>query len=426
MSDKPLHVVSRAKALELWEYDPLAVLAFFRDCATTLIQVVAGIHADAKGASNPAEPLSALAEEWHGLLHPNLESARSIWIATSAKECLTRPEPVRVDRHNANPCRFDGCCFHEVAINFADGVISCADGGMANRDFASMLRQYTARGNHVTDYLLSLVADIRCECRDGMSRWRASEELSNKGRKGAEIDPLIASAARQQASENEEHKAAREVYKARRFTEDASTNSWARVLGFTWIGTRLSEMSSTEWARLIGQAVSASTRAGKIMQLERLSAWSDDSQIKRGCRLAGRLIGMVLRGDSESSIARNLREIINFGELRDGLEVVAENLRTGGPHEKPLSIAPSESPPAAAAEAVRQPDRVNATTREKPGARAFPVTNCGLRGIEELAPIPKMYLVKSETNGICFRIRSAPHILHLIRRSAKEKPATIQ
>lgn len=168
---KLLRIVTQDDARQLWSEDPLGVFEFFRNCAITLVESVAGIHHEAKAVADPSEPLSKIVDDWRTLVFPNLESARAIWWVTPINNCLTQPQPILVDRLRKRRTRFDGACYHEVAINFADDALLLADSGVTCRDYAAHLRSSTARGDLVTDYLKSLAADIRCECSDGMTRW---------------------------------------------------------------------------------------------------------------------------------------------------------------------------------------------------------------------------------------------------------------
>src|SRR5207248_4307813 len=69
--------------------------------------------------------------------------------------------------------RYDGCCYHEVAIPLADGLKTACDDGMSCDEYVSHLQRTITRPD-LTGYLQSLVAQIRSESQAGIERYFAS------------------------------------------------------------------------------------------------------------------------------------------------------------------------------------------------------------------------------------------------------------
>lgn len=168
--------------LDFWRNAPRSTFESFRDCAVNLIEITAVVHARAYGKSYNGGVEGDM-QVWFAvadldpILTENLLMAKEMWRDTPLHRYLTRTEPVRVSDLSAKKSRYDGCCFHEVAINFGDDLRAGIDDEKATcRDYCAALRFHTARGDLVTDYLKSLVADIRCECAAGIERWQKEKD----------------------------------------------------------------------------------------------------------------------------------------------------------------------------------------------------------------------------------------------------------
>ena len=157
------------------------------------------------------------------------------------------------------------------------------------------------------------------------------------------IDPLFAEIAEAQCTENEVRAASQSQSRAKAAAECASADAWEKAVNYTWSGDFL-EMASQFWASDIWSAVKASIEAGKLTNLQLLTAWANDPEIRRGFRLVGRCIEMILAGDSTETIARHLRSIVNLNEFREGLDCAAENMRIGGPFPRKMPPPPAPIP----------------------------------------------------------------------------------
>jgi hypothetical protein len=167
--DNPREVTDK-EAKEAWEADPIAVFQMFRNESITLVEIVALIHFEASEGTSSTR-VSAILEPMHLFFDACRCTAKNIWWATPISHFLTRPVPIRVNCVANQPCRYDGACYHEVAINLADGLAESARASWTAADYTKDLRFYTARGDFVRDYLKSLVAEIRSECHVGMERF---------------------------------------------------------------------------------------------------------------------------------------------------------------------------------------------------------------------------------------------------------------
>lgn len=156
--------------LDLWRNSPLFIFEAFRDCAVALIQATTSAYRFA-GENHDFPVISAiqLAELDLVLLEAKLHSARAIWKETPIHRYLTRPQPIIVWKRIST--RFDGCCYHEVALNFGQHLIDSAwDVKCGN--YCKMIQSATGRRGFPSEYLRSLVAHIRSECQAGVEKWR--------------------------------------------------------------------------------------------------------------------------------------------------------------------------------------------------------------------------------------------------------------
>ena len=149
--------------------------SFFRDlcgCAIMTIESVAATYWEADRRETEESPIADLCPNVDRFRHV-LAIAKAIWESQHLCPYLTQPEVIRASKMGQPRGRFDGCCFHELAIRFGEDLSGGIDAGRTTRYYAGLLRFHTAQGELVTDYLQSLRADIRCESQAGLEKWRA-------------------------------------------------------------------------------------------------------------------------------------------------------------------------------------------------------------------------------------------------------------
>ena len=156
--------------LDLWRQAPPSIFEAFRDCAVALAEATVASYRLAE-RNHEYSVISAiqLAEKDFGLLEAKLASAREFWKKTPIHRYLTRPQPIIV--REGISTRFDGCCYHDVALNFGQHLLDSA-WDMKCSDYFKMVRSATGRGDFASDYLFSLVAHIRSECQAGIEKWK--------------------------------------------------------------------------------------------------------------------------------------------------------------------------------------------------------------------------------------------------------------
>jgi hypothetical protein len=155
---------------ELWDKSPLDTFTLFRDCCLIVMETVALVHYDADRAERIVSIASILAPMRERFAHA-LPTAQNLWWQTPLSHFLTRTSPVIVIAHGPLRSRYDGACYHEVALNFGDVLRGGADCSTAG-EYAAAIRFYTARGDFVNGYLRSLLAEIRCESQEGMRKFQ--------------------------------------------------------------------------------------------------------------------------------------------------------------------------------------------------------------------------------------------------------------
>jgi len=112
--------------------------------------------------------------ERHEMLYRAIVEAQAIWFDTPAHGYLDRPEgPVYLDHLEDRPIvRVSGSCHHDLALSLAVGLLGWIVEAVPASDYAAAMRFYTAAGDHVSERLTGLVALVRCECQQGIARWR--------------------------------------------------------------------------------------------------------------------------------------------------------------------------------------------------------------------------------------------------------------
>jgi hypothetical protein len=166
--------VTQEEAQQLWNSDAESVFRSFRDHSITLIETVARVHYLC-AVSDPTVLVAQLLEPMSEFFDACRYTAKNMWWSTPLQCYFTRPRPIIVFELGTRRTRLDGSCFHEVAINFADSLYGCVQDSVRAGEYTSLLRFQTGRGDEVTDYLKSLVADIRCEWREALERFWQSK-----------------------------------------------------------------------------------------------------------------------------------------------------------------------------------------------------------------------------------------------------------
>jgi hypothetical protein len=165
-----------------WRNAPRSTFENFRDCSVDLLNMVNAVYREAAkldGERTEVNPFIDAGNFWLDSIMRQRKVANEIWRETPIHRYLTRPAPV-VFSLEGRRTRYDGCCYHEVAMNLAFGVwdslvekISCAT-------YCSRLEN-SSGGVMVTDRLFSLMADVRSECAAGIDRFlaeRAAEQTA--------------------------------------------------------------------------------------------------------------------------------------------------------------------------------------------------------------------------------------------------------
>jgi hypothetical protein len=158
-------------------------------------------------------------------------------------------------------------------------------------------------------------------------------------------DPFFVQIAQKHQGELQELAAKHQAFIAQRAREQECDRAAMRVADFVWDGPTLPLDKSLEWAALFRKLVAATKDAGWLDRLPKIADFLGSPRRPESYHLAGRLISQALNGDSDETIAANLRTIARINGLRDGLECAAENLRIGGPFQDPdepvVDITPS-------------------------------------------------------------------------------------
>ena len=169
----------RESVLEVWQDRPAVIFKDFCTCAITTMEFVAATHWDAKHK----DPQTCIVD-----LCPNIDRfghllalGKAIWESGLVNGYFARTEVVRASRYES-PSRYDGSCYHELALRFGEDLSGALDARISGREYCALLRYHTARGEFVNDYLQSLRADIRCESQVAIEKWQA--ELNGESVEG--------------------------------------------------------------------------------------------------------------------------------------------------------------------------------------------------------------------------------------------------
>jgi hypothetical protein len=124
--------------------------------------------------------MASLAGELAEPLHRAVVEAQAIWFETPAARYLERPEgPVFLSRNgDQSGLRVSGSCYHDLALAVAVGTLQEIGQDSPVSDYTGTVRFATAAGDFVTQHLMSLLPRVRCECRQGIERWRTQPQAN--------------------------------------------------------------------------------------------------------------------------------------------------------------------------------------------------------------------------------------------------------
>jgi hypothetical protein len=164
----------RRKSIQLWNTDPVQAFERLRDCICNALHHVIEVHRRAKTAPEGAILSNIAHEHFPGLGVAVLE-AQAIWYETPIARYLDRPQgPVYLDRkENWATRRVSGSCHHDLALKVACGLLRWIDESIPAKEYVSMMRFYTVAGDHVGQHLDDQCSLVRCECQEGIARWKA-------------------------------------------------------------------------------------------------------------------------------------------------------------------------------------------------------------------------------------------------------------
>jgi hypothetical protein len=156
----------------LWNNDPRQTFHCLRDWVIDALAIVCEIHGRAQAAPRE-EPLANHVGELADRLNQAIVAARAIWFDTPAADYLERATPVYLDREGQQTAQgISGSCYHDLALCVASGTLEAIRQGLRVKDYTGKLRGATAAGNFVAGHLASLIPQVRCECQEGIARWR--------------------------------------------------------------------------------------------------------------------------------------------------------------------------------------------------------------------------------------------------------------
>jgi len=185
--------------LEMWRAAPRSTFESFRDQSIELLDAVLRSFAEASRhvlEENGDMPLEmALGEELPAKLRNQLATWAEFWKETPIHRFLPGTKPILISEKMRS--RYDSCCFHEVAFNFALGLrIAVRESDLCSA-YCSHVIEFTDNDGLVSDYLQSCIAEIRCECAAGIAKWQAET---------AKLAPNSALAVQQSANEKNKSK----------------------------------------------------------------------------------------------------------------------------------------------------------------------------------------------------------------------------
>src|SRR5262249_39994756 len=144
----------------------------FRANVCDAIHLVVEMHRQALAAP-PGESLANVGRELHEPLGRTIVAAQGFWFDTPIARFLDRPQQVHLDRQKGRTIsRISGSCNHDLALILAVGLWRWIEEGVPAEDYVTCMRFYTFAGDYVGEHLVSLVSLVRCECQEGLARWR--------------------------------------------------------------------------------------------------------------------------------------------------------------------------------------------------------------------------------------------------------------
>jgi hypothetical protein len=157
----------------LWNSDPRQTFHRLRDRVIDALAIVCEIYGRAQAAPRE-EPLANHVGDLADPLNQAIVAGQAIWFDTPAADYLERATPVYLDREGRQTAQgISGSCYHDLALGVASGTQEAIRQSLRVMDYTGKLRLATAAGNSVAAHLASLIPQVRCECQEGIARWRA-------------------------------------------------------------------------------------------------------------------------------------------------------------------------------------------------------------------------------------------------------------
>jgi hypothetical protein len=115
--------------------------------------------------------------ERHETLRQTILEAQAVWFDSPIPGYLDRVEgPVNLDNQQDRAIgRVSGSCYHDLALAVAVGLLRWIEKAAPASDYTASMRYYTAAGDHISERLTGLIAQVRCECRQGINRWKEEQ-----------------------------------------------------------------------------------------------------------------------------------------------------------------------------------------------------------------------------------------------------------
>jgi hypothetical protein len=156
----------------LWERDQIQAFKRLRDRTCEVVRFIMELHDRAKGVA-PDEGMAEVAGDLREPFFCAHCEAAGLWHGTPISEYLERQEPVFLDNLDQRTSgRVTASCNHDLALAVAKGVWEMVENGTTAADFLAIMRFKFADGDHVNQRLDSIGAEVRCECQEGIRRWR--------------------------------------------------------------------------------------------------------------------------------------------------------------------------------------------------------------------------------------------------------------
>jgi len=166
-----------AAALALWKSAPIAAFEALRDRIVDALAHTIEIHRQAALADRDTS-MAAIAREVHKPLRDAIFDARAFWFHTPIARYLELPEPVVLDKQKSSTAgQVTGSCYHDLGMKVAVGLDRFIAGSFLAKEYLADVRFKTAAGDNVGQHLDGLITQVRCECGNGISKWRASTTM---------------------------------------------------------------------------------------------------------------------------------------------------------------------------------------------------------------------------------------------------------